>query len=79
MFPFTPLLPDRFTDYLEKIYFKSFTPGNFGEKVSRHSVAHGVADEKSFDKKSSMIAFLIIDQLYYYLGANYKLTRIKLI
>jgi len=47
------LLPHRFAAYLRDIYFASFNPIDQDIDVSRHSVAHGVANASEFNKKSA--------------------------
>ena len=56
------LLPQRFREYLDTVYFASFAPGS-GPDAGRHSVAHGEARPDSFDLKSSTIALLVVYQL----------------
>ena len=56
------LLPDKFQDYLENIYFASFSPGTSPD-IGRHSVAHGEARKDDFNQKSSAIAILVLYQL----------------
>ncbi len=56
------LLPAKFKDYVDTIYFANFDPGSAPD-VSRHSVAHGEARPDDFSLKTSTIAFLIIYQL----------------
>jgi len=56
------LLPGRFNNYLNDVYFAHFTPGT-APNTGRHSVAHGVARADDFSLKSSTIGFLIIFQL----------------
>ena len=63
------LLPQRFQQYLQKVYFANFNPVAQQIDVSRNSVAHGVADQSSFSKKSAVIALLVIHQLFYSFGA----------
>lgn len=58
------LLPSRFREYLEKVYFAAFTPGG-PTPPSRHSLAHGVVAYEHFSEKSATLAVLTIDQLYY--------------
>ena len=53
--PRSLLLPARFRSYLEDVYFANFDPAKPNIGVSRHSVAHGVADQSSFNKKSAVI------------------------
>jgi len=56
------LLPDKFQDYLENIYFANFSPGTIPD-IGRHSVAHGEARKDDFNLKSSTIAILVLYQL----------------
>lgn len=56
------LLPGRFNNYLNDVYFAQFTPETAPD-TGRHSVAHGVARADDFNLKSSTIGFLIIFQL----------------
>lgn len=56
------LLPRKFNDYLNEVYFAHFTPGTAPD-TGRHSVAHGEARADDFNLKSSMIGFLVIFQL----------------
>ena len=77
-YPHTPLLTARFSHYLECCFFESFNANSFEEKINRNSVGHGVASVEYFNRKYSTIAFLIIDQLYYYLNADGKDCIIKL-
>lgn len=62
---FSKLLPERFKEFIEKVYFASFSPGDPTE-VSRNSVAHGVAKAESFSQKSATLGLLILDQMFYY-------------
>jgi len=59
------LLPEAFRRYLSKWYFADFDPA-IPAQCSRHSVSHGVAHESEFNEKNACIAFLLIDQLYYF-------------
>jgi hypothetical protein len=63
--PSTPLLPGRFRQYLESVYFASFNPTDPKIKVSRNSVGHGVAAAEEYSLKSATISLLIVDQLCY--------------
>ncbi len=56
------LLPDKFQDYLENIYFANFSPGT-NPDVGRHSLAHGEARKDDFNLKSSTIAILVLYQI----------------
>lgn len=56
------LLPSKFKDYLNEVYFANFAPGSAPD-VGRHAISHGEASSKDFNLKSSTIGFLIIFQL----------------
>jgi len=60
------LLPMKFRRFLSDVYFAGFDPRG-GRPLSRHSVAHGVVDEKEFSLKGATIGFLVLEQLCYYL------------
>lgn len=63
------LLPNRFQEYLEEVYFASFDPGNVTD-VSRNTVSHGVAPESALaDKKAAVIGVLILEQIAYFCAA----------
>jgi hypothetical protein len=64
--PLSFLMPNKFEEYLKKVYFAHFDPSD-PKVVSRNTISHGVAPEKDFSLKSATIAFLIIDQLLYFL------------
>jgi hypothetical protein len=63
------LLPDRFKDYLTKVYFASFSskvsPCDSGIPVSRNSMAHGVAPPDALTPMEAAIGFLVLHQLFY--------------
>ena len=63
------LLPDRFRKFLLDIYFASFDPEG-PKPLSRHTVSHGVAEANKFDLKASIIGFLVLEQLSYFIGAS---------
>jgi|SRR5712692_2339597 len=56
------LLPAKFNEYLDAVYFAHFSPG-LAPDVGRHSVAHGEARSDDFSLKSSTIGLLIVYQL----------------
>jgi len=60
------LLPSKFNDYLNNIYFANFAPGSKPD-VGRHSLAHGEARTEDFNLKSATIAILTIYQLSLFL------------
>lgn len=60
------LLPHKFQEYLEQVYFASFDPKNVSG-VSRNTVSHGVAPEKMLaDRKAAVIGVLILEQIAYF-------------
>lgn len=68
------LLPSRFNNYLDKVYFDHFNPGTEPD-IGRHSVAHGEARADEFNLKSSTIGFLIIFQLTLFFSEGEKSIR----
>jgi len=62
---YSRILPAKFSDYLNKIYFANFAPGKPAD-ISRNSVGHGVANASDFSLKSSIIGFLVLEQLFYH-------------
>ena len=64
------LLPHRFREYLDNVYFEDFDPDALDIDVSRHSIAHGVASASNFNSKSAAISILIIHQLFYFLQSE---------
>lgn len=72
--PYSLLLPLRFYQFLNEVFFRSFTPGGKIE-VSRHSIAHGVANAEDFSAKSATLGLLILDQIHYFLPDVKNLER----
>jgi hypothetical protein len=66
------LLPHKFARYLQDVYFASFNPTDQQIDVSRHSVAHGVANASQFDRKSALIGLLVVHQLFFFLEREQK-------
>ena len=56
------LLPQKFRQFLDEIYFADFDPSNI-EDVSRNTVSHGVAPEDKLSLKSAFMAVLILEQV----------------
>ena len=69
------LLPQRFANYLQDVYFAHFSPNTPDINVSRHSIAHGVAAAEKFNQKSAVIGILTAHQLFYFLE-NLETNRI---
>ena len=60
--------PEEFYQYLKELVFKNFDLQTTGQVVlSRHSVSHGVADQKQYTRTKALQAILILDQMYFYL------------
>jgi len=60
-------LSDVFFRYLKEVVFKDFDLKTGKVDLSRHTVSHGVADEKEYTKVKALQAILVIDQMYFYL------------
>lgn len=58
--------PEAFKTYMLNFYFKNFDLEQEKLELSRNTIGHGVSTAETYDKKSCVIAFLIINQLYYY-------------
>lgn len=56
------LLPQKFNQFLEEVYFADFDPSNI-EDVSRNTVSHGIAPEDKLSLKSALMAVLILEQI----------------
>ena len=56
------LLPERFRHYLSDVYFADFDPLN-PKGLNRNTVAHGVAPQSAFDRKGTVVGFLILLQI----------------
>lgn len=69
----TPLLPARFRQYLESVYFANFDPTDSKIKVSRNSVGHGVVASDECSVKAATISLLLVDQICY-LGSKASAT-----
>ncbi|WP_437587809.1 hypothetical protein [Sorangium sp. So ce1000] len=56
------LMPEKFRQFLEQVYFASFNPSNVTD-VSRNTISHGVAPESAMSLKAALLGILIVDQL----------------
>lgn len=63
---YSRILPSKFQNYLNKVYFKSFDPYSPFD-ITRNTIGHGVAPLSEFTEKSSAIGLLIVDQLYFHI------------
>lgn len=61
------LLPNKFQEYIERVYFANFDPAKPVEHVGRNTVSHGVVSEDRLDRKAATIGMLILDQLLFLL------------
>ena len=68
---YSRLLPQKFVEYIEQVYFANFIPGSTST-ISRNTIGHGVAPVKDFSLKAATIGLLIIDQIYYHLPPESK-------
>ncbi len=63
----TTFIPEKFKRYLAECYFKEFSHDNFDNQISRHSVAHGASSIDKYNKKASLLGFLVYSQIVEYL------------
>jgi len=69
----TRLFPEQFGEYIREYYFKDFNVSCMSDFVRRNTLGHGVATAASFTRKSSLIGFLILDQIHRYTDLSSKL------
>ena len=62
------LLPHRFREYLDEVYFADFNLRSAVVPLSRNSIGHGVAKPADFDRKSAGLGILVVHQLFYFLS-----------
>jgi hypothetical protein len=67
---FSLLLPLKFEEYLKTVFFASedFSDPTKVVHVTRHAVAHGVAEDKLLDEKAATLGVLILQQIGYLLS-----------
>jgi hypothetical protein len=70
------LLPLRFNQYLQEVYFAGFDPGQ-PATISRNSIAHGVADPEGYSLKATVIGLLTLDQVFFFLPPSSDLKQDK--
>lgn len=58
--------PENFSEYILKSYFKDFEPDVESDFVSRNSLSHGSVGESALTLSSSIVGFLILDQIHRY-------------
>ena len=59
------LLTDSLCEYVAEYFWRSFDPEAEEVPFSRHSVAHGAAEEDSFTQVRALQTFLLIDHLFF--------------
>lgn len=64
--PTSPLLADRFLEYLKSSLLQDFDPTK-PAGLSRHTVGHGVATPTEFSQKNALLGFLVLHQLSFFL------------
>lgn len=62
----TRLFPEQFGEYILNYYFKDFDTSKVGNFVSRNTISHGVTLSSALNRKSSLVGFLILDQINRY-------------
>jgi hypothetical protein len=60
--------PDRFLDYLSNYIFRGFDVQTGKIPESRHSVAHGVAQDDVYNREFALKLILTLDNIYFFLG-----------
>jgi hypothetical protein len=73
--PGSLLLPDRFREYLESVFFKPFDPNKVAD-TSRNSVSHGVVPETLLNQRAATIALLVFEQLLFLFGTDDKAVEL---
>lgn len=68
----TRLFPEQFGEYILKYYFKDFNVTGVSDFVSRNTLGHGAAPSSSLNRKSSLVGFLILDQIHRYTDLSSK-------
>tara|TARA_R110002073_G_scaffold186392_1_gene344975 strand:+ start:11526 stop:12659 length:1134 start_codon:yes stop_codon:yes gene_type:complete len=63
------LLPLRFEEYLQEVYFANFDP-SAPRGVGRNTVGHGVAPENELNAKSATLGILIAEQIAFLSGGT---------
>ena len=61
------LLPQQFLKYLTKSIFSHFNVETGTVDLSRHSVAHGTAEEEDYTLEKALQGILALDQIYFYI------------
>ncbi|MCA3991401.1 hypothetical protein [Vibrio vulnificus] len=69
--------PEKFSEYILESYFKDFDPDVESDFVSRNSLSHGSVGDSALTLSSSIVGFLILDQIHRYthFSNNVKIER----
>jgi hypothetical protein len=62
--------PDKFLDYLSNYIFRPFNVQAGQMPESRHSVAHGVAQDEVYSQEFALKLILTLDNIYFFLGSQ---------
>lgn len=64
----SPTIPDRFSEYLEKVFFEDFKhdSSTASDIVSRHTFLHGIARPEYFNRQYATISILTLMQIVSY-------------
>lgn len=60
--------PDKFLDYLNDYIFRNFNIQTGDIPESRHSVAHGIAQDDVYNQEFALKLILTLDNIYFFLG-----------
>jgi hypothetical protein len=70
------LLPTRFVEYLLQVYFQDFNERVGNVPLSRHTISHGVSNPADYDFRRAAVAFMVLDQLFFYMNGQATTSRV---
>ncbi|SHF60685.1 hypothetical protein SAMN02745753_02314 [Marinomonas polaris DSM 16579] len=73
------LFPEKFSQYILTNFFKDFDVRGENSFISRNTISHGFVDSTAFTRKSSLIGFLILDQIQKYtkISTNFEMKDVQ--
>ncbi|TMO83139.1 hypothetical protein [Pseudoalteromonas spongiae] len=73
------LFPEKFSQFILSNFFKDFDVHGDNSFISRNTLSHGVVDSAAFTMKSSLIGFLILDQIHRYtnIATNFEIKDVQ--
>ncbi len=67
---FSPMLSERFVNYLTNVYFADFAPSDVDLPANRNTIGHGVVAAPQMSRKAAVVGFLIVRQLQLSFGSG---------